>query len=102
MEGNLTIVKTKQNKNFTIMSLITINDNRLSWKAKGLHTYLISRPPDWTVYLESLKGFSSDGTTSLKSALKELIMFGYLFIKKERDKTGKFVCEYTVYETPKI
>ena len=59
--------------NFTILNNTCIRDERLSLKAKGLHTYLMSLPSGWKLYKSELVHHSTDGIDSVNSALKELI-----------------------------
>ena len=54
-----------------------LNDDRLSWKAKGLLAYLLGKPKDWQVMVADLINRSKDGKTAIRSGLKELKMFGY-------------------------
>ena len=77
--------------NFTVLNNTCIRDKRLSLKAKGLHTYFMSLPPGWKLYKRELVKHSRDGMDSVNSALKELIDFGYVELKKQqRSEDGKF------------
>lgn len=95
-------VKADKKDSFTILDTTCIRDSRLSMKAKGLHTYLMSLPQNWKINLSELKTHFSDGKDSINSAIKELISFGY--IKKEtqeRQQTGQFGNSvFYVYEKP--
>lgn len=86
---------------FTILDNTCIQDNRLSWKAKGLHTYLMSLPEDWKICLSDLVNRSVDGRDSMNTAIKELENFGYLKRVIERKENGcfKHFC-YVVFECP--
>lgn len=77
----------------------------LSFKAKGLLAYLLSRPDDWTVRLTQLETVSTDGASSVRSAIKELREKGYCQVKliREKDESGKYLLsgsEYIIYEMP--
>lgn len=96
-----TIVKIKKRVNpYTMIdSSIFLNSN-ISWKAKGLMGYFLSRPDDWKIHLKDLYKQSTDGFDSVKSGLKELKEHGYLELVPIRNK-GKIVAwEYIVYEVP--
>ena len=54
-------IKTKKEKNFTVLDNTFIKDTRLSWKAKGLMTYLLSLPDDWTIHLSEIEQHATDG-----------------------------------------
>jgi hypothetical protein len=89
-------IKTKKEGNFTVLSLDCINDNNLSWKAKGLHTYLISRPPGWKIRRADLIKKSTDGRISVLSAVNELKQHSYVYMIQERDLSGK-IMETSLY-----
>ena len=71
-------IKTKKEKNYTVLDNTFIKDTRLSWKAKGLMTYLLSLPDDWTIHLSEIEQLATDGKSALLSAINELKEFGYL------------------------
>ena len=77
--------------NFTILNNTCIRDSRLSLKAKGLHTYFMSLPPNWSLYKSELVKHCKDGIESVNSALKELIEYGYVEItEQKRSENGRF------------
>ena len=102
MDKNLFIFKTERNKNYKTISLNIYDDNRLSWKAKGLHTYLISRPDDWQIYRQDLLNKATDGSTSLNSAVRELIDYNYMELETGKTEKNRFYSHYIVYEVPKL
>jgi hypothetical protein len=97
-----TIIRVKHDASnpYVIVNKTIFTDNRLSWKAKGLHAYLMSRPDDWKVMISDLINQSTDGRDSVYSGLNELIKYKY--VKRERiyvnGRIGRW--EYTVYEVP--
>lgn len=95
-------VTVKKEQNYTIISNDIFKDIRLSFKAKGLLTTMLSCPPNWNYTIEGLSKISKDGKASIRSALAELEEFGYLERKQLRDEKGSFTdLEYVVYEKPK-
>ena len=92
----------KKEQNYTIISNDIFKDTRLSFKAKGLLTTMLSCPPNWNYTIEGLSKISKDGKASIRSALAELEEFGYLERKQLRNEKGSFTdLEYVVYEKPK-
>lgn len=80
-----------------------IQDDILSWKAKGILSYLLSLPDDWEIYVSELVKHAPDGAASLRSGMKELEKSGYLIKTLEHDKSGKFEgYDYTVIENPTV
>lgn len=77
--------------NFTILNNTCIRDPRLTARAKGMHTYLMSLPSNWKLYKTELVKHFKDGIDSINSAIKELVEFGYVEITEQtRTKSGKF------------
>ncbi|MBQ8013868.1 MAG: hypothetical protein IJ257_05690 [Treponema sp.] len=95
-------VKQHRKDNFTILDNTCIRDIRLSWKSKGLHTYLMSLPEDWKICLSDLINRSLDGRDSVTSAIKELESLGYMQRDVKRTEKGCFknFC-YMVFESPR-
>ena len=94
-------IKQKKKDCYTILDKTCILDPRLSWKAKGLHTYLMSLPDDWKIYLSEIVKHSTDGIDSLKSAIKQLEKLGYIQKVRNRREDGCFGgFSYFVYEKP--
>ncbi len=75
--------------NFTTIRNDILQDENLSWKAKGIFVYLWSQKDDWQYYSKEVAKHSSDGLKSLRSGLKELQNAGYLKISQLREK-GEF------------
>lgn len=95
------IARVKHERGFTIIDNAALCDQRLSWKARGLLAYLLSRPDHWKVIAEALENEAPDGRASVRSGLAELQHFGYLVVTKGRDEHGRFVVtDTTVYERP--
>jgi len=78
-----------------------INDNRLSWGASGLLTYLIGRPEDWKINLNHLSTVKDrDKKDKTRGYLNELREFGYCHYFEIR-KSGKIIENfYLVFEVP--
>lgn len=92
-----TIRRTKRTGNFTTVRNDYLQDVNLSWKAKGLITYIMSLPPDWLLNLSDLKKRSKDGRDATAAGLRELITNGYCQRYIIRGDGGTFVgCDYEV------
>jgi len=55
-----------------------VNDPKLSWKAKGIFCYLVSKPDDWRFSMDEIIKNATDQMGALKSGCKELEQTGYL------------------------
>jgi hypothetical protein len=93
-------IKTKKEKNFTVLDNTFIKDTRLSWKAKGLMTYLLSLPDDWTIHLSEIEQHATDGKSALRSAINELKEFGYLKAEQKRENNRFAEMVYIIIENP--
>lgn len=93
-------IKTKKEKNYTVLDNTFIKDTRLSWKAKGLMTYLLSLPDDWTIHLSEIEKHASDGKSALRSAINELKEFGYLKAEQKRENNRFAEMVYIIIENP--
>ena len=83
------------------MSRAGLEDERLSWKARGLLAYLLSKPDNWQVMVAHLVNQGPDGRGSVMSGLRELKDAGYIVSSRARAKGGTFDgWDSTVYEEP--
>lgn len=97
-----TIIRTSKRENpYVMIDKYGLNDERLSWKAKGLLAYLLSKPDNWQVYESDLIKRATDGRDSVRTGLRELEKFGYLSRRQIRGENGSFRnMEYIIYERP--
>ena len=90
----MAIIRKKQKDRFSIVDNKVIEDKRLSFKARGLLIYMLSKPDDWKFYTEELaKRSDKDGISAIKSALNEIESTGYLTRKQEHKKNGQFASQ---------
>lgn len=97
------IIRTKKNRDnpYALIDKTFTEDTRLSWKAKGLLAYLLTRPDDWTIMVKDLIKRSKDGRDSVYAGLRELEKYGYLERRVRRDEKGRIIeWESIVYERP--
>ena len=87
--------------NFTILTNSVINDARLSYHARGILIWLLSKPADWSARSQAIADASPNGRESVRSGMRELQKLGYLVTEKVRDpRTGQIRTVQTVYEEP--
>jgi hypothetical protein len=92
----------KKQQNYVILDKTCLNDNSLSWGAKGLHAYLMSLPDDWKVRVSDLQKRSKNGRDAVRKLLVELEGNGYIKKSPFRNEgNGRFGgMEYLVLEIP--
>ena len=98
-----TIIRTEKSKEkpFVMIERIIFEDDGLSWRAKGLLGYLLSRPDNWSVCVADLVNRSTDGRDSCYAALKELGEAGYISKAAKTAEAGRFAgYDYLVHESP--
>jgi hypothetical protein len=98
----MVVIRVEKNNNYTVMSNYHLRERGMSWKAKGLMSYLLSLPDDWEISIENLSYNARDGIDSVRSALDELVVFGYLERPgRSRDERGRLrESIYTLHEKP--
>ena len=97
----MSVVRVHKNSNFTIMSNHHFKEKKMSLKAKGLLSLMLSLPEDWNYSIAGLVKLSKDGKDSVMSALGELEVFGYLERTRMINSKGQFTgIEYNIYEEP--
>ncbi len=90
--------------NFVTMDKTFLEDTRLSFKAKGILAYLLSKPDNWKVIVGNLVNYAVDGKASVYAGLKELKECGYYQKVPIRDEKGRRILrwESTIYEIPEL
>ncbi|WHX49119.1 helix-turn-helix domain-containing protein [Paenibacillus woosongensis] len=93
---------SKRDSSYAIIDPFFLSDERLSWKAKGLLGYLLSKPYNWRLYVSDLVKRSKDGKDAVYSALKELEAAGYIERRQMRDPETQRITGYetVVFERP--
>lgn len=95
------VIRATKDKDFTVMSIHHLRDTRLSLKAIGLFSIVLSLPPEWKFSVVGLAAITKDGITSVRGALNELEQNGYLTRKRLRSQEGRLEdSEYTFFELP--
>ena len=101
--SSLIRVQVKKERNYAVLDLTALEDRGLSWEAKGVHAYLVSRPPDWQIFFaELIKRSDKSGRDKTRRILNELKKSGYLkIIPLKNEATGQMEgWQYIVYEKP--
>jgi hypothetical protein len=97
----MSVVRVHKNANFTVMSNYHFKEKKMSLKAKGLLSLMLSLPDDWDYSIAGLTTLSKDGRDGVMSALGELEKFGYLQRERVTNDKGQFAgVEYNIYEQP--
>ena len=84
-----TIRRAARRHRFVIVDQAAVEDARLSWAARGLLAYLLSRPDDWKVLVNDLKRRGNLGRDGIYALLRELRSAGYVRFERHRDAQGR-------------
>lgn len=82
---------------FVQMANAAAQDERLSYRARGMLVALLSRPPGWKTSSNQLAKQGKEGRDAVQSALRELEKFGYL--ERHRTRTAAGVWQYDQFVT---
>ncbi len=93
------IIRAARRHRYAQIEMNAIEDTRLSWAARGLLIYVLSRPDDWRVITKHLVKQGNLRRDGINSLLRELRKCGYVHRKTIRNKTGSFSgVDYYVHE----
>ena len=97
----MAIFRVKKTRDFTIMSNHHLRDKKLSLKAKGLLSLILSLPEDWDYTLKGLSYICKEGVDAVRMAVKELEDAGYIERRRFRNEKGQLKSiEYIIHEIP--
>jgi hypothetical protein len=101
-EGRSTVRRAKKDRDHPYLQIrrSTAQDDQLSFEARGVLLYLLSKPEGWTVLNSDLLQQGRIGMHILKRLLKELEQHGYMSRKRVRLPDGKFIWDRVYYEAP--
>ena len=98
----MAVFRVEKTRNYTVMSNQHLRDKRLSLKAKGLLSLMLSLPEDWDYTTKGLARICKDGVDSICATVRELEGSGYIVRKRERRADGTLGgIEYTILEQPR-
>lgn len=97
----MAIVRVNKNRNYTVMSNAHLRDKRLSLKAVGLLSKMLSFNDGWKFSTRGLASICKEGPDAILSALRELENNGYLVRYRERDAKGRMSSMiFDIFESP--
>ena len=97
----MAVFRVEKTKDYTIMSNHHLKDRRLSLKAKGLLSMMLSLPKEWDYTLKGLARISREGVDAIREAVRELEQAGYIVRTRARNAQGQLKgTVYTIYEQP--
>lgn len=97
----MAIYKNRVTREFAQIRNDLLADPSLSFKAKGILSYLLSRPPTWEACISDIVNRATDGIHAVRSGLDELEEQGFIIRSQLRDDEGRFSgFQFDVYDAP--
>ena len=97
----MAVYRVKKNRGYTVMSNYHLHDKRLSLKAVGLLSKMLSFNDGWNFSPKGLSSICKEGPDAILSALRELEEVGYLVRQRSRDSMGRMsTTVFEIYEQP--
>lgn len=94
-------LKKNLQEGYTHVNNEIFHDKNISYKAKGLFCQMLSLPDNWDFKENSIKALATDGISSVRTGLKELMEKGYLVRKPIREGNLIVDWEYTLIDCPR-
>lgn len=97
----MSVIRVNKTKGYTVMSNEHLKDKRLSLKAKGLLSVMLSLPDTWDYSISGLVAICKESETAVKSTLNELKSCGYLVVTKKmpnETESGRIEYVYDIFE----
>ena len=91
--------KGKTAKGFVRIENALLQDERLSYRARGVAASLLSRPDDWRFNASDL-AVKNESEHCIANAIKELRIFGYILRIKKQGVDGRWKTTLFLYEQP--
>ena len=97
----MAVFRIERTRDYTVMSNHHLRNGKLSLKAKGLLSMMLSLPEDWNYTTRGLAAICKEGVDSVCATVRELEARGIVIRRRIRDKNGQMRgMEYTVLEQP--
>lgn len=100
----MSVIRVNKSKDYTTMSNYHFKDKKISLKAKGLLSQMLSLPDDWDYSIQGLVAINKESEVAIKGALNELKNYRYLIVTKKMPNetdSGRIEYVYDIYEKPK-
>ena len=93
-------IKTNRVEGYIVMGNHHLKDRRLSLKAKGLISLMLSLPDNWEYSILGLSSICVESRDTIRKILNELKENKYLKVIDKRDENGRYKYEDIIYEKP--
>jgi len=97
----MAVYRVNKNRSYTVMANYHLRDKKLSLKAVGLLSKMLSFNDGWQFSTKGLSMICKEGPDAVLAALRELEDHGYLVRHRQRDSKGRMSnTVFEIYERP--
>jgi hypothetical protein len=94
----MTIERAPRRQNFTVIDQRTLNDDTLSFRARGVLAWILDKPDHWKTTSEVIARSGKEGRDAVRAALTELEDAGYMERTRQQGEGGKWYTTVLVHE----
>lgn len=100
----MSVLKNRLKEKFVTVPKKIITDNQISFGAKIVYCYLVSKPNDWVIRNSDIMAELNISKDTIAKYFKELVVNGWIDRKRQVDSQNQFtgLYDYVIYETPKV
>ena len=100
----MSVLKNKLKEKFVTVPQKIITDNQLSFGAKIVYCYLVSKPNDWVIRNSDIMTELNISKDTIAKYFKELVTKGWITRSRQVDEYNQFtgLYDYVIYESPKV
>jgi hypothetical protein len=96
----LIIRSNRPTNHFTIVDNAIVNNHNLTYRARGILIYLLSKPDGWYTSAQRLSSMHTEGRDAINTCLKELQEHGYMQLVRRQDDLGHWESHWLVFDSP--
>lgn len=86
----MSMLRKQTRSGYTHISNDILNVEGMSFRAKGIAAFLLSKPDNWSIKIEYLMKVGKEGEKAVRTALQELAEYGYL-MRERIHENGKII-----------
>ena len=96
----MSTIRIANRRRFTTIISEALEDTRLSFRARGVLAWLLSKPDGWKINADNIAQEGTEGRDAILTALKELEIAGYLRRERVQMPGGTWHSRSMLYESP--
>lgn len=100
----MSVLKNRLKEKFVTIPKKIITDKQISFGAKMVYCYLVSKPNDWVIRNSEIMEDLNISKDTIAKYFKELVVNGWIDRKRQVDSQNQFtgLYDYIIYENPKV